>query len=207
MFFKKYHIIKIQHLLYKDIFSSFKFQDNLLLKNFLKEHYSIKNYKISLIIDPSLINIAEMVEVYNLNPYLESLLLEDIVSPNSKQFLKKFNINNYDIEYEVHKDEADSESAYYIYMKNDKNDFDMYLFPNFETFYINLKRIKESNIEHNYLVEPSIIDVNDYLKTLSLYGEFKNRNFKNSFEINQYIKDIIVLSEIKQPEKVITELT
>lgn len=207
MFFKKYHIIKIQHLLYKDIFASFKFQDNLLLKNFLKEHYSIKNYKISLIIDPSLINIAEMVEVYNLNPYLENLVLENIGLPNSKQFLKKFNINNYDIQHEVHKDESSPESAYYIYIKNEKNDFDMYLFPDFETFYINLKRIKASNIEHNYLVEPSIINVNDYLKTLSLYGEFKNRNFKNSFEINQYIKDIRVLSEIKQPEKVIIEIT
>lgn len=194
--------MKIQHSKYKDIYKVFIFDNNNELKKFIENIYSIKNFKIDIDFILNNINIADMIDIYNLNPYLNNIKIEDIGEVNSKEFFKKYNINNYKIEDYIYTDFASVDEAYYIYVKNELNIYETYLFPTFDLFYNNLKKMILSKIEHSYLVEPSVISVENYLKTLNLYGKFNNKKFKNSFEINQYIKDIRCLSEIKKPEQI-----
>lgn len=199
MFFKKYHLVKIIHINHKNIYKVFQIYDTKILISFLKDKYDLVNFKIELILDTRKINISEIVEINNLNPNREKVILSDITITNSKKFIEKYKINDYEKEHYIYRDIAEEKDAYKIYMPNKENDFDLYLFPDFDIFYENLKKIKKSNIAHQYLVEPSIISVENYLKILNLYGTFENKNFKDSFEINQYINDMRQLSLIAAP--------
>lgn len=207
MFFKRYHIVKIIHINHKNIYKIFQIYDTKILISFLKECYNLVNFKVELILDTRKINISEIVEINNLNPNIEKVKLSDLTITSSKKFIEKYKINDYKKEHYIYKDTAEESDAYKIYMPNKENDFDLYLFPDFNTFYDNLKKIKKSNIAHQYLVEPSIISVENYLKILNLYGNFENRNFNNSFEINQYINDMRQLSSIAVPSPIKLEIT
>lgn len=207
MFFKKYHIVKITHLKYNNLYRNIQLYKNEDLISFLNKYYNLTNFKLEIAIHTSKINIAEMITIYNLNPYKEDLKLSDMTVSDTKSFMKKYNINEYELEHYIYKDTSTEEEAYKIYMRNDNENFDTYLFPDFEKFYENIKKIKDSGIVHKYQVEPSIISVENYLKVLNLYGTFENRNFKDSFEINQYINDMRELSAIVLPDNKKIEIT
>ncbi len=207
MFFKKEHIVKIQNLKYKDVYKVFKFSNFNDLKYFLIENYKIKNYKVELNLNYKILNIVQLVEIFNLNPYFENIELDKILISDVKEFIKKFPLNDYKLEYEIYIDnEKDNEEPYQIFIK-EKEDYIKYVFLNFKDFYDNLKKLIETNIDHLYFVEPAVINLENYLKTLNLYGKFENKGFKNSFEVNQYIKDIRKLDSIVFKSNNIEEIT
>jgi len=207
MFFKKEHIVKIQNLKYKDVYKVFKFSNFNDLKDFLIENYKIKNYKVELNLNYKILNIVQLVEIFNLNPYFENIELDKILISDVKEFIKKFPLNDYKLEYEIYIDnEKDNKEPYQIFIK-EKEDYIKYVFLNFKDFYDNLKKLIETNIDHLYFVEPAVINLENYLKTLNLYGKFENKGFKNSFEVNQYIKDIRKLDSIVFKSNNIEEIT
>lgn len=207
MFFKKEHIVKIQNLKYKDVYKVFKFSNFNDLKYFLIENYKIKNYKVELNLNYKILNIVQLVEIFNLNPYFENIELDKILISDVKEFIKKFPLNDYKLEYEIYIDnEKDNEEPYQIFIK-EKEDYIKYVFLNFKDFYDNLKKLIETNIDHLYFVEPAVINLENYLKTLNLYGKFENKGFKNSFEVNQYIKDIRKIDSIVFKSNNIEEIT
>lgn len=207
MFFKKEHIVKIQNLKYKDVYKVFKFSNFNDLKDFLIENYKIKNYKVELNLNYKILNIVQLVEIFNLNPYFENIELDKILISDVKEFIKKFPLNDYKLEYEIYIDnEKDNKEPYQIFIK-EKEDYIKYVFLNFKDFYDNLKKLIETNIDHLYFVEPAVINLENYLKTLNLYGKFENKGFKNSFEVNQYIKDIRKIDSIVFKSNNIEEIT
>ncbi len=207
MFFKKEHIVKIQNLKYKDVYKVFKFSNFNDLKDFLIENYKIKNYKVEFNLNYKILNIVQLVEIFNLNPYFENIELDKILISDVKEFIKKFPLNDYKLEYEIYIDnEKDNKEPYQIFIK-EKEDYIKYVFLNFKDFYDNLKKLIETNIDHLYFVEPAVINLENYLKTLNLYGKFENKGFKNSFEVNQYIKDIRKIDSIVFKSNNIEEIT
>jgi hypothetical protein len=207
MFFKKEHIVKIQNIKYKDVYKVFKFSNFNDLKSFLIENYKIQNYKVELNLNYKLLNIVQIIEIFNLNPYFVNIDLDKTLISDVKEFIKKFPLNDYEVEYNIYIDnEKDSEEPYQIFIKEQEN-YIKYVFKNFKDFQENLKKLIETNIEHLYFVEPAIISLENYLKILNFYGKFENKGFKNSFELNQYIKDIRKLDSIVFKSKNIEEIT
>lgn len=207
MFFKKEHIVKIQNVKYKDVYKVFKFSKFNDLKSFLVENYKVENYKVELNLNYKDLNIVQLIEIFNLNPYYLKIELDKTLLSDVKEFIKKFPLNDYNLEYEIYNDdEKDSEEPYQIFIK-EKEEYIKYVFLNFKDFYDNLKKLIETNIEHLYFVEPAVISLDNYLKTLNLYGKFENKGFQNSFEINQYIKDIRKIDSIVFKSNNVEEIT
>lgn len=211
-FFKKKYIVSIKHVCFKSISKSYVLNDKDDLNNFLVRCYALNNYKTVLNIKASDFDVNELVELYNLNPHNEKKVdISSILVDGSKDFLKKHDLNNYNVEYKMTIQPYDFESDFVILLLDEENEIkEECHIPNYEELKKFIKDMINHNINHMYTVNPEALTVKEYLELLNLYDKFKPfEGFKTAYEINQYILDGRILSEFEPVivKKEIVEIT
>lgn len=211
-FFKKKYVVSIKHVNFKSISKSYVLHDKDDLNNFLIRCYELNNYKTVLNIKPSDFEVTELVDLYNLNPYNDSKIdISSILVDSPKDFMKKYDLNNYNVEYKTTIEPYDLESNFVILLLDDDNEVkEECHIPNYEELRKFIKDMINHNINHMYTVNPESLTVKEYLELLNLYDKFKPfEGFKTAYEINQYILDGRVLNDFEPiiVKKEIVELT
>ncbi len=210
-FFKKKYIVTLKHLQFKTLVKNFFLDDKEDLKNFLLKCYSLNNFKTEIKINANDFSIDEICELHNINPFRENINIKDIIVSNSKEFLNKYNINEYTTEMNSVSKEYDFNANFVILLLDDnENIIEECHIPT----YLDLKKLLSdmisSNINHLYTVNPSAITVKEYIDLLNLYSKFNPfEAFKTPYDINQYIVDCRNIDKL-EPEfksKEIIEIT
>lgn len=189
--FVKNHIVNITHLKFKNLKKTIEIPRKDTLFDFLKDNYMMKNFRLDVIPNLNKINSVEAVELYNLNPYLENVIIDDIIIGSPKEFFKKYDMNKYTKDIIPLVKEFDFESDFTIVVPNEQGELDEVCpLPDIHEFKKYLKQLVDNNINHLYTVNPNSITAKDYLEVLNYYGDFPNQaGFNTAHDINQYIAD------------------
>lgn len=210
-FFKKKYTVNMKHVRFKTLSKTFILNDKEDFLNFLDVAYNIDNYKCYITINPSDFETFEVCEIYNKNPYLEKVDLNNLIVDNSKDFLKRFDINNYEKPFLEINSQYDFEADYIIFLKDDyDNVIEECHIPDFEQLKKFLIDMEKNNINHIYTVNPNALTVKEYIEILNIYDKFKPfESFKNVKELNQYILDCRIIYSLEPiiTKKTIQEIT
>lgn len=124
-----------------------------------------------------------------------------------KNFLKKYNINDYKKDIVSLTNDYDFETDFTIIVPDSLGVLnEICPLPNLYEFKTHLMKLVEHNINHLYSVNPDAITANDYLEILNYYGDFQNQaGFHTAHDINQYITDGRFLDEFDLKTYVKTE--
>jgi len=205
--FGKNHLVTISHIKFKNLKKTIEIPRKDTLIQFLKDNYTIKNFRLDVYPNLSKFNSVEAVELYNLNPYLTNILIDEIVIGSPKEFFKKYNINDYKKDIVSLTNDYDFETDFTIIVPDSLGVLnEICPLPNLYEFKTHLMKLVEHNINHLYSVNPDAITANDYLEILNYYGDFQNQaGFHTAHDINQYITDGRFLDEFDLKTYVKTE--
>lgn len=195
--FGKNHLVTISHLKFKNVKKTIEIPRKDTLIEFLKDNYTMKNFRLDVYPNLSKLNSVEAVEIYNLNPYLTNIVIDDIVIGSPKEFFKKYDINNYQKDIIPLVNDFDFESDFTIIVPDEHGVLnEICPLPDLNEFKIHLRKLVEHEINHLYSVNPAAITAKDYLEILNYYGDFQNQaGFNTAQDINQYIADGRFLEE------------
>jgi len=207
--FGKKHSVSISHVKYKTLATIFIMPDNDSLKSFLSEYYHLENFKITVNLSSSKLNIVEAAEIYNLNPYLQNINVNDIVVEDVNDLLSQYNINSYQKEFVSISNIFDYDADFVIFVTNPNKESGEISttechFPSFELMKKHMNMLHNAGIVYTYTVNPNVITVKEYLALLNFRNKFNvKENFKTAMDISQFIIDGRVLSgvELKIKEK------
>lgn len=195
--FGKNHLVTMTHLKFKNLKKTIEIPRKDTLIEFLKDNYTMKNFRLDVYPNLSKFNSVEAVDLYNLNPYITKIAIDDIIIGSPKEFFKKYDINNYQKEIIPLVNDFDFESDFTIIVPDEFGVLnEICPLPDLHQFKIHLSQLVEHDINHLYSVNPDAISAKDYLEILNYYGEFQNQaGFHTAHDINQYIADGRFLDE------------
>jgi len=189
--FGKNHLVTIRHIKFKNLKKTIEIPRKDTLFDFLKDNYTLKNFKLEVAPNLNKLNSVEAVELYNINPYLENININDIIVGSPKEFFKKYDINNYTKDVVPLVDDYDFESDFTIIVPDVTGELnEICPLPDLNEFKVHLQRLIACNINHLYSVNPYALTAKDYLEILNYYGSFENQaGFDTAKDINLYITD------------------
>lgn len=205
--FGKNHLVTMSHIKFKNLKKTIEIPRKDTLIQFLKDNYTIKNFRLDVYPNLSKLNSVEAVELYNLNPYLTNIMIDDIVIGSPKEFFKKYNINDYKKDIVPLSNDYDFETDFTIIVPDETGVLnEICPLPDLYQFKTHLMKLVECNINHLYSVNPDAITAKDYLEILNYYGDFQNQaGFNTAHDINQYIADGRILEDFDLKTYVKTE--
>lgn len=195
--FGKNHLVTMTHLKFKNLNKTIEIPKTETLVEFLKDNYTLKNFRLDVKPNLNKINSVEAVEIYNLNPYLDNININEIIVGSPKEFFQRYNINNYEKELVPLIQDYDFETDFTLVVPDETGVLnEICPLPNLYEFKIHLQKLITHEIKHLYSVNPDAITAKDYLEILNYYGPFENQSgFNKAQDINQYIADGRFLDE------------
>lgn len=195
--FGKNHLVTIRHLKFKNLNKTIEIPKTETLIDFLNDHYTMQNFRLDVKPNLNKMNSVQAVEIYNLNPYLETININDIVVGSPKEFFNRYNINDYQKELIPLIPDYDFETDFTIVVADETGILnEICPLPNLYEFKVHLQKLIEYEIDHLYSINPLAITAKEYLEILNYYGNFENQvGFNKAQDINQYIADGRFLDE------------
>lgn len=197
MLFRKTHLVIFRHLKFKNLVRTFCINDLDKLKSFVRHYYPLENFKLEIKLNTKKMSITDVIDVYNLNPFRETIDPNEYTLYSPNEFLEKYDLNSYDLAYNEYKNNWSMDEGHYIILNSNQESGETLAFDNFSEFYSTLRQIKNSGIDHKYSLNELKVSLDEYVKVLQLYGNFNcDISIKNSQDLNRWISDARILESV-----------